>query len=71
MLKKSEIITRLKKAYREKIWEYLDATRSGSGRELEFQNAMFLLGEMLGKDHDEIDNDTVEVYCEYFARRDA
>ena len=66
MLKKREIVARLEKAYREKIWEYLDATRSGSGREAEFQNMMFLLGEILGKDRDEIDNDTVEVYCEYF-----
>ena len=66
MLKKREIVARLEKAYREKIWEYLDATRSGSGREEEFQNMMFLLGEILGKDRDEIDNDTVEVYCEYF-----
>lgn len=71
MLSEREIVSRLKKAYREKIWEYLDATRSGSGRESEFQDTMFLLGDILGKDSDEIDNDTVKVYCEYFARRGA
>ncbi len=64
MLSESEIVARLEDAYCEKIEEYHDATRSGSGLEDTIWDKLLLLGEVMGKSEDEIQEDLERSYGE-------
>lgn len=64
MLSESEIVARLEDAYCEKIEEYQDAMRSGSGLEGAIWDKLVLLGDIMGKDIDEIHDDLERSYGE-------